>query len=54
MPPGATLVFFRGMPPNATISSVCSAITGQSVRPAVTSTPGPTTCGMITADAPKL
>jgi hypothetical protein len=54
MPPDATALFFCEIPPNATISCVCSAITGQSVSPAVTSTPAPTTCGMITADAPKL
>ena len=52
MPPEATAEFFGDSPPNATIRSVCSAMTGHAVAPAMTTPVSPTTCGSSTAEVP--
>ena len=54
IPPGVTKTFFSGMPPNATISSVCSTIVVQDVRRRSTASALPTRCGSSTSDAPML
>jgi hypothetical protein len=52
MPPEATAEFFGDSPPNATIKSVCSAMTGHAVAPAMTRLTSPTTCGSSTCEVP--
>jgi hypothetical protein len=54
MPPEATAEFFGDNPPNATSSSVCSAMTGHAVAPPMTTPVSPTTCGSSTDEVPKL
>ena len=52
MPPEATAEFFGDSPPNATIKSVCCAMTGHAVAPAMTRLTSPTTCGSSTCEVP--
>ena len=53
-PPWLTFWFFGGMPPKATIRSVCSTMTGQVFTGPTTGLIEPTMRGTITLAAPKL
>ena len=53
-PPRFTLAFLGGMPPKATISSVCSTMVGQVLTGPITGFIEPTMRGTMTLAAPKL